>query len=232
MKMCDKNSKFAIVRKFSLNKLKRMKDLKKILLAAMAVIMVAFSASAQFRWGIKLGMDINKMSFEKNTLFDSDNRTGFTGGLMTEFTVPIVGLGFDASLMYTHKTSKLVEASDHSNSTNLNSNYLEIPIHLKYKIGIPAIGSLVSPYIFTGPNFGFLLSKKKFANLIERKNCDVSWNVGAGLQLFSHLQIGASYGFGINKAVGINNAADMIGVSSQLIEAKSNTWTVTAAYLF
>lgn len=198
-----------------------MKNLKRIIVAFVVMLTVAASASAQFRWGVKVGADINKMKFNESVLA-SDNRAGFTGGIITEFTVPLIGIGMDASVMYTHKNNKVYGTE----AGSFNTDFIEIPLNLKYKFGIPAIGNIVCPYVITGPSFGFLVSKKTIENVYHHKSCDVSWNVGAGVQLLNHLQISAQYGFGINKAV------EAIGMTTQDIEAKNNTWTITAAYLF
>ena len=55
----------------------------------------------------------------------------------------------------------------------------------------------------------------------------MAWNVGLGFELVKHLQIGASYGFGINNIV--DKVSDINTVD---IKAKNNYWTVSAAYLF
>ena len=58
------------------------------------------ACNAQFRFGIKAGLNLNKIDFKNvaNT-FDGSNGTGYTAGVMTEFTIPVIGLGLDASLM-------------------------------------------------------------------------------------------------------------------------------------
>lgn len=205
-----------------------MKKTKVILLAVLAILTVVTPAAAQFRWGIKAGMNINKMSFS-NTEFltNSDNRSGFTGGVMAEFNVPLINLCFDASLMYTHKTNKANINPDDTNAQLLKfgQDYLSIPINLKYKIGLPFVGNLVTPYLFTGPEFAFLLSKKSVGNFVHNKKADVAWNLGFGLQLVNHLQLSAGYGWGINKSMTISS-----GANSKT--ARTNGWTITAAYLF
>lgn len=205
-----------------------MKKFKIILIAVLAVLTATTPAAAQFRWGIKAGVDVNKMSFSNTDfLTNSSNRSGFTGGLMTEFTVPLINLCLDASLMYTHKTNKAVVDPADSNPQLIKygMDYLSIPINLKYKFGLPVVGSIISPYIFTGPEFSFLLSKKAIGEFVHNKKSDVAWNLGFGLQLLNHLQISAGYGWGIKKVTTITD-----GVNKKT--ARTNAWTITAAYLF
>ena len=75
---------------------------------AILAAVCAFGASAQFRVGVRAGMNINKLHLQdvgKNV--ESDNRCGFTAGAMAEFTIPVVGISFDVSLMYTRMNSKM-----------------------------------------------------------------------------------------------------------------------------
>ncbi|MDE6135529.1 MAG: hypothetical protein K2F79_08140, partial [Muribaculaceae bacterium] len=84
-----------------------MKNLKGILLAVAALIVFSLPAAAQFRIGPRIGTEVNSLRFGNNgkDLFKSDNRAGFTGGLQMEFTVPVVGIGFDLSAMYVHRVN-------------------------------------------------------------------------------------------------------------------------------
>ena len=193
---------------------------------ALAVIMPAM---AQFRFGVRAGLNVNSLHFNKE-IFDENNRAGFTGGVMAEFTVPIIGVGADLGVMYVRRNSQFMQtlADKTTEVQNLNSDYIEIPLNIKYKIGIPAISSILKPYIFTGPSFAFLTSKKHIENFVHDKTCDIAWNFGLGLEFFNHLQVGASYGLGMTKAFqDVNLAGDAAG-----IEGKNRYWTVTAAWLF
>ena len=105
-----------------------------------------------------------------------------------------------------------------------NKNFLEIPLNLKYKIGLPLISKIITPYVLTGPAFAFKLDKNS-VDALKTKTCQVAWNVGVGVELIQHLQITGSYGFGIN------NIADH-WVNTESAKVKNNYWTVTAAWLF
>lgn len=205
-----------------------MKTFRRIALALALVLTVAGTASAQFRFGVRAGIQTNSLHFEKST-FDDNNRVGFTGGVMAEFTVPVVGVGADLSLMYTHRNQGI--ATMNADGTDVEKdrglNYIEIPLNLKWKMSIPVIQKIVRPYIFTGPSFAFLTSKRAISDAVKNKSCDVAWNVGFGVELFSHLQASACYGFGMTKAF------DFVGVTeANAINARTRCWTITAAYLF
>lgn len=206
----------------------QMKSLKKILVALLLVTLGAGVADAKFRFGVKAGLNLNSLHLKdpgKN--FESDNGTGWTAGLMTEFQVPVIGLCFDLSLMYTRMNADLLMEENNLDYIAPNKNFIEIPLNLKYKISLPVVGNIISPYIFTGPAFAFKLDKNTL-NDFKTKTCQVAWNVGLGLQLVRHLQIGASYGFGINNIV----SKIPVNINAQDVKSRNNYWTITAAYLF
>ncbi len=204
-----------------------MNNIRRAIIALVAIVAVAATASAQFRIGPRVGIDVNSMRFDKST-FNSDNRAGITAGLQCEFTIPVVNLAFDASVMYTRRNSSApVTASDEYGKLYKSRDFVNIPINFKYKIGLPVVGSIITPYIFTGPDFAFLMSKRAVEAAWKEKKVDIAWNVGLGVQLVKHLQIGASYGFGITKLVEKTNIAD-----TAPLDGRSNYWTITAAWLF
>ena len=208
-----------------------MKSLKRFLVLALVAIVAVGSAQAQFRFGIKAGLNLNKLHFtedfvEKN--ITSTNGCGWTAGVMTEFQIPVIGLCFDASLMYTRMNSDAKEVVEGEEYRSKSNNFFNIPINIKYKIGLPVVSNIITPYIFTGPDFAFKIGGKN--DVFKTKPFQAAWNVGIGLELVRHLQISGSYGFGMNNALKLYNP--MGGTVSDDIKAKNNYWTISAAYLF
>lgn len=194
-------------------------------MVAVLVIITAFTASAQFKIGPRVGIEVNSMHFNSD-LWQSSNRAGFTGGLQAEFMIPGLGFGLDASVMYVRRTMEFAEENEEGNTSH--RDYFDIPVNLKYKFGIPLLSKVVKPYVFTGPDFAFLTSGRGINEAWRSRKYDVSWNFGFGLEFISHLQIGAGYGVGISKA------AKWTGLTggTQDINGKNRYWTVTAAWLF
>ena len=198
-----------------------MKTINKVLLVALVAIFSFGYASADFRFGIKAGLNFNKLDIKnvKGSVTDMGNRTGWQAGVMAEFTVPIVNIGMDASVLYTRQNLD-------DNTMYENKDFLDIPVNLKWKIGLPVVGSIISPIIFTGPDFMFALNKKSMQNF-NSKTCEVGWNFGLGVELLRHLQVTGSY------CLGINNVAEATGLLDATdLKAKKNYWTLSAAYLF
>lgn len=205
-----------------------MKSLKRIFIAMALIMAFGVSANAQIKFGVKAGVVVNDLKFDKDVVA-TDNRAGFTGGLMMEVNLPILNLGVDASVMYVRRSSDVsynianAEGNETLTTDKINNDYIEVPVNLKYKFGLPGVGKIVAPYIFTGPSFAFLTSKKAIGDALENKKFDLSWNFGAGVQILNKIQVGASYGLGLTKA-----SESVTGN----IDAKNRYWTITAAYLF
>ena len=210
-----------------------MKNFKHLLVIALVAVFSVGQANAEFRFGIKAGANFSKMQLNSNWAksFTADNTAGFTGGVMTEFTVPIIGLGFDLSLMYTHMKNELQSTEGQQiEEGTVGKNFLEIPLNLKYKLNLPVVNKIIRPMVFTGPNFAFKLDKSVFNN-IKTKTCQVGWNVGLGVELFKHLQVAGSYTIGMNDVVKFVGNVPGLGSINE-VKLKNNYWTVTAAYLF
>lgn len=197
-----------------------MKLLTKLFAVVVLATAVVVPMQGQFRWGIKAGAAINTLKFNKD-IVDGDNRAGFTGGLMAEFTMPLVGVGCDLSVLYASRSIDMV--SENGDVMKKGRSYLDIPLNLKYKLGLPGVGKIVTPFFTTGPDFSILLSKRNMDGLVKNRKYDFAWNVGLGLQLVQHVQIAASYGIGLTKSASGDQS---------LYSGKNRCWTVTAAYLF
>lgn len=212
-----------------------MKSFKRIAVLITALLIFAGSANAKiFSFGVKAGANFNKLSFSKEIVNDINkaNSTGWEAGVMVEANIPVVGLGVDLSLMYARMNNNgSIFDSTGNEVYDAGKNFLMLPLNLKYKISLPVVGKYLAPYVFTGPNFLFNLDKNTL-KYIKNKTCQVAWNLGIGLEFFHHLQVGASYNFGLGK-IG-NSIVDKIAGTNQNVEytVKNNYWMVTAAYLF
>lgn len=210
-----------------------MKKIISTLFVAVALLFTGVqSAQAQFSWGIKGGLNLQKADFDRSDL-DTDNFTGFFVGPMAEFTIPIIGLGVDGALLYSQTGIK-------EEDETLKSHNLEIPINLKYSIGL---GKLASVYAAAGPQFAFALSQDKLEWTDNLKNysskpfkkSQLSLNLGVGVKLISHLQAGVTYNIPLGDTAeydvptGVNDAGEII---MDAIGAKNKTWKIHVAYIF
>lgn len=194
--------------------------MKKLLstLMVIACLALAIPAQAQIKFGVKAGLNVSKLHLSKETL-SSDNRAGFFVGPTAEFTLPLLGLGIDGSVLYNQFGVDLEEGTSTKKS-------IEIPINLRWTVGF---SSLVGAYVAVGPQFGFNVGDRLFDEVCEFKKNTTSFNVGAGLKLLGHLQVGANYNFAL-KDNGKIHRGDIEDLTT--IGFKQNTWQVSVAYLF
>ena len=196
--------------------------MKKIFGALMIAVCIgmAMPAQAQIHFGVKGGLNLSKASFSNvSENFKKDNFTGFFIGPMAEFNIPIVGLGVDASLLFAQRGIKVSEGND---DITVKQNGIDIPVNLKYTIGL---GSLAGIYLAAGPDFYFDFAGNKTVEGMrtDKKKAEVGINVGAGLKLLNHLQVGANYN------IPLGNTADIEGTNASY---KTKTWQVSVAYIF
>lgn len=201
------------------------------LIVLVAATYFAVPANAQLKFGVKGGLNITDMSLSKD-VFETSNRTGFFIGPTIKFTLPIVGLGIDASALYDQREGEVNVTSDDNTivSTRLKQKSINIPINLRYDIGL---GSLAAVYIAAGPQFGFNVGDKNqslYNDIAEWRlsSSNFSVNVGAGVMLLSHLQIGANY----NIVCGKTGEITVLDGAKSVLRGRSNTWQISAAYYF
>ncbi len=196
--------------------------MKKVyMILVLVAIMFATQAKAQFNFGIKGGLNVTDMSLS-NEVFNASNRTGFYVGPTVKFTIPIVGLGIDASALYDYRSAKL---NDNDEST-LKQQQIAIPINLRYGFGL---GDLASLFIFAGPQFGFNVGGDLKEINWKWNDTNFSVNVGLGVMLVNHLQINANYNIACGKT---GEAKDDIAGVVKDFNAKSNSWQIGLAYYF
>lgn len=188
------------------------------LLVAVCTLTV-LPAQAQLKFGVKGGLNITSLSLSKD-IVNSDNRTGFFIGPMAEFTLPIVGLGVDAAVLYSQSRAQMNNGND-AIADNLKS--LEVPINLKWTFGL---GSLASGFIAAGPQFGWNVGNSTFyEEVIQLKNNFTTFNVGVGAKFLRHFQAGVNYNFSLGK---VGQIID----NENLQKIKRKTWQISVAYLF
>ncbi|MBR1541699.1 MAG: porin family protein [Bacteroidaceae bacterium] len=191
-----------------------MKKILSTLFVAVCCLAMAMPAQAQVKFGVKGGLNLSKMDWEiANTTLSNvkENSTGFFIGPMIEATVPLIGIGVDGAVMYSQR-----------GSGDLKQQGIELPINLKYSIGL---GDMAAIFIAAGPDFYFNLKDVDIA-AIKKKDAQVGLNLGAGVKLINHLQIGVNYQFALG------NSFDLKGLTNANVKNKLNTWQISLAYMF
>ena len=74
--------------------------MKKMITFALVVLglLCASQVKAQVNFGVKGGLNVTNMSFSES-VFDASNQTGWFVGPTVKISLPLVGLGVDASAL-------------------------------------------------------------------------------------------------------------------------------------
>ena len=204
--------------------------MKKILCSGMIVFMMLLSTNtnAQVGFGIKGGVDVTSIKLGHEVMTPS-NKVGFFIGPTVKCTLPVVGLGFDASLLYEQKKAQMSGMFLNS-STTLVQQQVILPINLRYSVGL---GDLINVFAFAGPQFGFNIgdkSKSLYQNVADWKfsQSNLSLNFGVGATLFKHLQVTANYNF----ACGKTGELTLLQGAKNVEEGRNRSWQLGATYFF
>ena len=205
---------------------------KNIITLAVLVAALAFAmpSQAQVKFGVKAGLNLNSVSMKNfGDNMKGDNRTGFFAGVTADVTIPLAGLGADASLLY---DNKILSVSDLEGDHNKTLHYVALPINVKYTFGF---SSLASVYLATGPQFSWNVGSKSWAPSHitkgwELKKSEFSWNIGAGATVLSHVRVGYNYNIGI----GDTAETTFFGTAGKAVtgKLKNNTHQISLTYLF
>jgi hypothetical protein len=195
------------------------------------------TTQAQLKFGLKAGVNLSNVSLDGNWVknLEVENLMGFQVGPMVELTVPVIGIGLDAAVLYSNEGFKLNEATIQDlgatvQAKNYKANNLLIPVNLKYKLiflNVAGVYATAGPYV----KFGLNSSLK---DQYESKSFGAGLNFGLGVELLNHLQVGVNYQLGLTEdysSLKVPGLTDIPGFTGE-IKAQPRVWSVTAAYLF
>lgn len=198
-----------------------MKKILNTLMLAVGLLLMAMPVDAQIRFGVKGGVNLTQV--ETNLKAIKDNSTGYFIGPMIEATIPGIGLGVDGAIMYAQR-----------GKDELKMEGVEVPLNLKLTIGA---GSSLSIFLAAGPDF-FLNLKDIDLGAIDatiqgykakEKKAQVGLNLGGGVKLMQHLQLGLNYMIPLGDSFTFKKATDAVGEEESF---KYKNWQLTLAYIF
>ena len=180
--------------------------MKKALVVCSLALLSFIPASAQFSWGIRGGLNLvnnDITTVSKESALSEDSYTGFFIGPMAEFQIPVIGLGIDASILYSQKGMNL------PNDSVMKNQSISIPLSLKYSFGL---GNFAAIFVAAGPQFDYKISDLDATIKTYKANGDLdnakeyvmnqyTWsiNVGAGVKLINHIQAAVNYNIPLSK---------------------------------
>ena len=171
--------------------------MKKLVVVLMMAMLMISPANAQVRLGIKGGMNLSKLTFDKDVV-SSNNRAGFFVGPIFYVDLPFLpGFGFDLAAIYDRKgTTMTAVIDDQKYEKKGYVQFLDVPIDINYKISFTRGFAI---YGSTGPQFSFNLKQDDFKTIVDQranykiKDSNFSWNVGFGMEIIKHFRLGYNY---------------------------------------
>ena len=204
------------------------KIMKRILTLVVLLSAITMTTQAQLvKFGVKGGLDLVSMSFNEQ-VFDTSNKAGWFIGPTVQVNL-LAGLGADIAAFYDQKTTEV-------NNETIKMKSILVPLNVRYKFGL---GKTVGLYVAAGPQFAFNVGdsefkwtdKTSYQNTFQLKKSNFSINLGAGVYLTEHLEVGFAYNIPMGKTADVEkyNNYEMRGF---IEDTKAKSWQISAAYFF
>jgi hypothetical protein len=183
--------------------------MKKGLLLFVCAIAITTFTQAQVRFGFKAGVNLANLTGDA----DGDMKIGFNAGALAKISVS-EAFSIQPELVFSAQGTKEDIGGDDDLKTNLG--YINLPILAQYNTS----GFTIE----TGPQFGFLISKKfKMGDDSEDipddviKGLDISWAIGAAYLTNSGFGVNARFNLGLSNIsedddTKVKNSVIQIGV--------------------
>lgn len=191
------------------------------LLILLTLFLTSLPATAQLRYGFRLGGSIAKATLSDAPGMTMRNGSGFSGGLLLEYQMENNGFAPDIAVLYTRYSSRLID--EVSGPARLGRDFIEIPLHLKYKFFLSSTNNIIAPMVYTGPSLLIRLGKGN-PEQMSTKSVQPGWDLGIGLDIINFIQLSAGYRFGLGNAV---SQSVVPGVCLH-----TNGWNVSANLIF
>lgn len=201
----------------------------KKLFTLIALLSIAFGASAEFRWGPTAGLNVSSF-FWKQKLCPTSQLAGYQVGVMGELMIPGIGFGLDMAVKY-HLNGANVDfskyeiwSSDGIGDQKVWMHTIEVPIDLRFKwTRMNGVERYIAPFVYGGPVFYFNVATNSQPAL-EHPAASVGMQCGLGAELFEKFQISAGYVWGVSyqiRTIKLDNYS-----------ARAQGWLLNVAYLF
>ncbi|MDR0186349.1 porin family protein [Prevotella brunnea] len=199
-----------------------------------ASLLFASGIKAQgVKFGVKAGLNVTDFHFSGD-VFNKSNQAGGFVGPTVKFSLPLTGLGIDASALYDYRSAKLTDANGEEQT--VKQQQIALPVNLRYAVGL---GNTANLFFFAGPQWGINVGNKDFnwtyGSSYSLKNSSFSVNTGFGVTLLSHLQISANYNIAMGKTADVSFSNAASSTANAIVgkgKSRNNSWQIGLAYFF
>lgn len=202
----------------------------KKLIIAVAALLISVSSFAQF--GITGGLTSSSSNL-KDAWVNYKAINQYHIGVTYKLGIGNI-LAIQPSLIYNMKGQKIEEAGSGNLNLQYKTGYFELPVQIQAGFGV---GSLARIYAIAEPFVGYAVSNKvegavNLGNTWENVKNKFEYGVGlgAGVELFKHLQVSVRYFWNLGPVYGRELHFDAI--KTTVGESKCNGVSASVAFLF
>jgi hypothetical protein len=202
-----------------------------LVIAFMLFGVTTFNAKALIKFGVRAEANMIHVGFSRADL-DPINFKGFSIGPVLDISLPLISV--ETGLLYSHQDLTFADLDEEGYGLNTDRAYLVIPAIAKYKIGL---GEMASIYLGAGPDISFRLQGNDISDKVSgvlndysEKKFSAGLNLAAGVMLFSHLQFGINYRWGLVDEYSTFKFSDL--ATKDGISGKPTTFSITASVFF
>lgn len=173
----------------------------KLIISVFLLVLIGVIPLEAQQFGFKSGVVVDNSKIDLPDV-DVELKTGFNGGLVGNFALPLTSWGINTGLSYSYRSFSL--KNDYGNSSGISYHFkmhgVEIPVNVYKEFN----SIIIKPFIQAGLYASYTLSAKvkdgEASRSIEfEKNADrfyIGTNISIGSKLTSKLRFLATYGFG------------------------------------
>ncbi len=202
------------------------------ILVVMTLLAILPANAQGVSFGLKGGVNSTNLTFDSDIL-STERRVGWFVGPSLKVSLPISSLGVDIAAFYDQKESKVGQES-------IKQQSIIVPVNLRLNLGL---GSMAGIYGAVGPQFGFNVGddtfkwtdKDSYESTFQLKKSSFSINLGAGVYLSKHLEVGFTYNIALGSTADAsfkNSIQTATSKSTYEDDSKAKSWTISAAYYF
>ena len=197
--------------------------MKRIVLAILAIILLALPSSAQIKFGIQGGLNINKFSMDTDVI-KSGNQAGFYIGPTFLIGCPI----FDVEVAGIYDVRR-----GEVDGKSLTEQNVNVQANIRKGFDINDNSQI---FVFAGPQCAFNIDADGIDEVSDCvkdwrwKNSDFSVNIGGGVKI-NHIEIRATYNSALGKTAEAEEIKDDF-IKTFKLKPKSNAWQIGLTYYF
>lgn len=226
------------------------------------LLLAGVALNAQIKFGLTAGLNMANEGTSVGSIAsftDKGSLKGLTVGPTVEAMIPILGIGAEASALYSRKGSNfkydinVPEDYNISLSGYRSISYIDVPLNIKYKMGV----GVVNLFVTGGWYWSFALGGKVVVDnavdnttneaipeLIKKTNMsfsksynsfDTGFGFGGGVELLKKIQLSVNYSISVKNTATEQAMQDILNSSYQYngsLSTKNRVLSVRLTYLF